>query len=43
MLKNLEDNTAEVMDFEEQKEIDNSPTRSDEFLDALVDFRRKLD
>ncbi len=40
ILKDLEDSNAEVMDFEEEKDIDDDSTK---FLDELVDFRRKLD
>ena len=43
MLKNLEDDTAEVMNFEDKEESKEVPDKNDSFLDALVDFRRKLD
>ncbi len=40
MLKNLEDSNAEVIDFDDQVEVQND--KNDEFLEALVDFRNKL-
>jgi len=44
MLKELEDSSAEVMDFNDSKiKKEVSDTKNDDFLDALVDFRKKLD
>ena len=40
MLKELQDDTAEVIEFEEKKEPEID--KNDKFLDELVDFRNKL-
>ncbi len=42
MLKNLEDDAAEVIEFEEPKRETNEINENDKFLDELVDFRNKL-
>lgn len=41
ILKDLEDNNAEVIEFEEKE--DNVNDNTTRFLDELVDFRKKLD
>ena len=44
MLKNLEDSSAEVMDFNDNaKTEENIEDENDKFLNTLVDFRRNLD
>ena len=43
ILRNLENDTAEVIEFENSKgEIKEEIDKNDNFLDALVDFRNKL-
>lgn len=42
MLKNLENDAAEVIEFEDEKEETKEFDKNDSFLDALVDFRNKL-
>ncbi len=42
MLKNLEDDAAEVIEFEEPKKEVKEINETDKFLDELVDFRNKL-
>ena len=42
ILKNFEDNTAEVIEFENNADEPKESTENDSFFDALVDFRNKL-
>ena len=42
ILRDLEDNSAEVMEFEEKKEEQQKVDKNSSFLEALVDFRNKL-
>ena len=43
MLKDLEDSSAEVIDFSDNKKEEIAEDENDKFLDALVDFRKNLD
>lgn len=42
MLRGLEDEAAEVIEFEKKENKPEEKNKNDSFLDALVDFRKKL-